>query len=190
MPFNRDETRDDDAWALLADAMAAHPGVFSHIFIQTVATSDRGAPVAEVLRQAADFLDTADSAVAQAKAALIYPAIVMTVGFGVIIILITVVLPSMTQLLANLDQGLPIPTRILIWLSDFLITQKLPLLVGGLIVTVGTLKYIKTPGGKLNLHKLVLHIPAASTLIIYSDIARAAAAMSAPLQPFQMPHFL
>ncbi|MCH7734946.1 MAG: type II secretion system F family protein [Chloroflexi bacterium] len=178
-PVVRRMVRDLNSGMLLADAMAVHSSVFSHIFIQTVATSDRGAPVAEVLRQAADFLDTADSAIAQAKQALIYPAIVMTVGLVVVTLLITVVLPSMTQLLVNLDQGLPLPTKILIWLSDFLITQKLPLLVGGLIVTVGTAKYIKTPRGKLQLHKLVLRVPAASTLIVYSDIARASAAMSA-----------
>ena len=171
--------RDLNSGMLLADAMAAYPKVFSHIFVQTVATSDKGAPVAEVLRQAADFLDTADSAVSQAKQALIYPAIVMTVGLAVVTLLITVVLPSMTQLLANLDQGLPLPTKILIWLSDFLITQKLTLLIGGLIVTVGTTKYIKTPRGKMQLHQLVLRIPAASTVIIYSDIARASRAMSA-----------
>ncbi len=178
-PVVRRMVRDLNSGMLLADAMAAHPKVFSHIFIQTVATSDKGAPVAEVLRQAADFLDTADSAMSQAKQALIYPAIVMTVGLAVVTLLITVVLPSMTQLLVNLDQGLPLPTKILIWLSDFLITQKLPLLVGGLIVTVGTAKYIKTPRGKLQLHQLALRVPAASTLIVYSDIARASAAMSA-----------
>ncbi len=178
-PVVRRMVRDLNAGMLLADAMAAHPKVFSHIFIQTVATSDKGAPVAEVLRQAADFLDTADSAVSQAKQALIYPAIVMTVGLAVVTLLITVVLPSMTQLLVNLEQGLPLPTKILIWLSDFLITQKLPLLVGGLIFVVGTTKYIKTPRGKLQLHRLVLRVPAASTLIVYNDIARASAAMSA-----------
>lgn len=178
-PVVRRLVRDLNSGMLLADAMAAHPKVFSHIFIQTVATSDKGAPVAEVLRQAADFLDTADSAVSQAKQALIYPAIVMTVGLAVVTLLITVVLPSMTQLLVNLDQGLPLPTKVLIWLSDFLITQKLTLLIGGLIVTVGTTKYIKTPRGKMQLHQLVLRIPAASTVIIYSDIARASRAMSA-----------
>ena len=178
-PVVRRLVRDLNSGMLLADAMAAHPKVFSHIFIQTVATSDKGAPVAEVLRQAADFLDTADSAVSQAKQALIYPAIVMTVGLAVVTLLITVVLPSMTQLLVNLDQGLPLPTKVLIWLSDFLITQKLTLMIGGLIVTVGTNKYLKTPRGKMQLHQLVLRIPAASTVIIYSDIARASRAMSA-----------
>ncbi|MCH8103293.1 MAG: type II secretion system F family protein, partial [Chloroflexi bacterium] len=55
-PVVRRLVRDLNSGMLLADAMAAHPKVFSHIFIQTVATSDKGAPVAEVLRQAADFL--------------------------------------------------------------------------------------------------------------------------------------
>ena len=178
-PVVRSLVRDLNSGMLLADAMARHPKVFSHIFIQTVATSDKGAPVAEVLRQAADFLDTADSAMAQAKTALIYPAVVITVGLAVVTILITVVLPSMTQLLVNLDQGLPLPTKVLIWLSDFLLAYKLPLLIGGLIAIVGTVKYVKTPGGKLRLHQLLLRIPAASTLIIYSDVARASSAMSA-----------
>ncbi|NQW16536.1 MAG: type II secretion system F family protein [Chloroflexi bacterium] len=162
----------------LAKAMAAHPKVFSHIFVRTVATSDKGAPVPDVLEQAANILDTADSAVSQAKQALVYPAIVLSIGFGVVILLITVVLPSMTQMLERLDQGLPLPTKILIWLSDFLIAYKYPLLATLVVGGVGTSKYLKTKRGQWQLHRLILRMPIMSSLVVASDVARASSAMA------------
>ena len=162
----------------LAKAMAAHPKVFSHIFVRTVATSDMGAPVPDVLKQAADFLDTADSAITQAKQALIYPAVVLSVGLAVVIFLLTVVLPSMTQMLQNLDQGLPLPTKILIWVSNFLLAYKYPLIATLVIGGISTSKYLKTKRGRWQLHRLILRLPVMSSLVVASDVARASSAMA------------
>ena len=78
----------------IAESMTKHPDVFPKIYVRTVSAADRGAPLATSLRQAADFMDTAASAIAQAKRALVYPALILTVGIGVVIMLLTISLAA------------------------------------------------------------------------------------------------
>ena len=77
----------------LADSMSRYPKVFDRFFVRTVATADRGAPIVEALRQGAGFLNSADSAMAKARKAMIYPMIVLTLGLAVTLLMLTVALP-------------------------------------------------------------------------------------------------
>jgi type IV pilus assembly protein PilC len=156
----------------LAEAMARHPKVFSRFYVRTIATSDRGADVVASLRQAAEFMDAADSALAQAKKALIYPAIVMVLGISVTILMLTVALPPMIGLFQSLDSELPLPTRVLIALSGFLTTYPLHIGVGTLLTGVGIFQYLKSARGRRHWHRFVLHVPLMSQIIIQNDMAR------------------
>ena len=173
---------DLNSGSTIAEAMMKHPDVFPRIYVRTVASADRGAPLAAALTQAADFMDTAASAIAQAKRSLIYPALVLTVGIGVVIMLLTVSLPQMIGLFENLETELPLPTRILIALSDFL--RNYPLYVLGFMVAsvVGFIKFKRTERGKLAMHRFMLKAPMLSGVVISSDLARAAGALSSLTQ--------
>ncbi|MFW6174858.1 MAG: type II secretion system F family protein [Chloroflexota bacterium] len=161
----------------LAEAMARHPKVFNHFYVTTVSTSDRGAPLVDVLRQAADFMDTAESALAQAKKAMLYPAIVMTLGLSVTVVMLVVALPPMIGLFESLDTDLPLPTRVLIWLSGALREYKLQI-GGGLVATVlGLYQYVRTQRGHMQLHRLMLKTPLLSSVVVKNDIARVSTAM-------------
>ena len=162
----------------LAEAMAKHPKVFARVFVWTVATSDRGAPIVGALQQAARFLETADSALTQAKRAMIYPMVVLVVGVGVTLMMITTALPPMIDLLSKLDSDLPLATRMLLGLSQFLAAYKVPLLLAFSALALGAIKFSRTPQGRMLIHRAVLHVPVVSTLVVQSDIARASGAMS------------
>jgi type IV pilus assembly protein PilC len=147
-----------------------------------VSAADRGAPLATSLKQAADFMDTAASAIAQAKRSLIYPALVLTVGIGVVIMLLTVSLPQMIGLFQNLNTQLPLPTRILIAFSEFLRSYPL-FILGFMVVAVGGLiKFKSTERGKMAMHRLMLRTPMLKSVVISGDLARAAGALSSLTQ--------
>ncbi len=163
----------------IAEGMAKYPDVFPKIYVRTVSAADRGAPLSASLKQAGDFMDTAATAMAQAKRALIYPAMIIVVGIGVVILLLTVSLPQMITLFQNLGTELPLPTRILIKASELL--RSYPLFIfGGLVATVfGLLKFKATDKGRRLIHRAMLRIPLFAGVVIASDLARASGALSA-----------
>ena len=171
-------TADLNAGESLAEALAKHPKVFTRAYIRTVATSDRGAPLSAAMTQVADFLDSAESALSQAKKAMVYPAIVLTLGGGVTFIMITVALPPMIELLVNLKVDLPLQTRVLMALSGFLGAYKLPLAAAIVALAIGARKYLRTDRGRLALHRAMLRAPVLSRLVIQNDVARVSGALA------------
>jgi type IV pilus assembly protein PilC len=162
----------------LAESMERYPKVFSRFFVKTVSTADRGAPITEALRQAAGFLDTADSAVASARKAMLYPMIVLALGLAVTVLMLTVALPPMIDLFNNLDAQLPLPTRVLIFMSESMTARPLEILVT-LVVLVGAfVRYMKSERGHAMWHRAQLHIPVLSSVIVQNDTARISSALS------------
>ncbi|MBI2964683.1 MAG: type II secretion system F family protein [Chloroflexi bacterium] len=163
----------------LSGAMARHPKVFNNVYVKTIATSDHGAPIVAALQHASEFLESAASAVSQLKKAMIYPAIVMTLGLGVSYMMLTVTLPPMIGLFQGLDAGLPAPTRILIALSTFLQAFKLHLMIGLAVTALAIYRFGKTERGRFLIHTWILKTPVISKIVLQSDVARTAAALSA-----------
>jgi len=169
---------DLNAGQSMAEALSRHPQVFNRAYVRTVATSDRGAPLSAAMTQVADFLDSAESALSQAKKAMVYPVIVLTLGAGVTIIMITVALPPMIELLVNLKVDLPIQTRLLMALSGFLAAYKLPLAAALIAAGFAVPRYLKTERGRLALHRAMLRAPVLSRLVVQSDVARVSGALA------------
>jgi type IV pilus assembly protein PilC len=171
--------KDDlNAGLTIAESMGSQPKVFPRIYVRTVSSADRGAPLTRTLSQAADFLDSAQSAMAQAKRAMIYPMMVVLVGIGIVIMLLTVSLPQMIGLFETMGADLPLPTRVLIFLSDFIRNYPLHIL-GTLVGTiVGGLKLGKTKRGTIFLHMMMLKVPMLGQIIVGGDVARSAGALA------------
>jgi len=162
----------------MAEAMDQYPKVFNRFFVRTISTADRGAPITDALRQAAGFLDTADSAMADARKAMVYPMIVLVLGLAVTVLMLTVALPPMIDLFNNLDAGLPLPTRILIFMSESLTARPLEILAGVAVIVMIAFKYFKSEGGHAAWHRAQLRVPVLSSVIVQNDTARISAALS------------
>ncbi|MEE8046165.1 MAG: type II secretion system F family protein [Dehalococcoidia bacterium] len=162
----------------IAQSMSSQPEVFPRVYVRTVSSADRGAPLTRTLSQAADFLDSAQSAIAQAKRAMIYPMMVVFVGIGVVTMLLTVSLPQMFGLFETMGATLPLPTKVLIALSEFI--RAYPLyIIGTLIVTIfGGRKLLKTKRGVRLVHTMMLKTPMLGQIIIGADVARSAGALA------------
>ncbi len=171
--------RDDlNSGKTIAESMGSQPDVFPRVYVRTVSSADRGAPLNRTLSQAADFLDSAQSAIAQAKRALIYPMMIVLVGIGVVTMLLTVSLPQMIGLFESMEAELPMPTKVLIAISGFMTGYPLYLLggIGGSVVAV--LKLSKTERGSRFIHKMMLKAPMLGQIIIGGDVARSTGALA------------
>ena len=173
------QLKDDlNAGKTIAESMSSQPKVFPRVYVRTVSSADRGAPLNRTLSQAADFLDSAQSAMAQAKRAMIYPMMIVLVGIGVVTMLLTVSLPQMIGLFETMGASLPMPTKVLIAISGIMTSYPLHIL-GGLVVGVfGTLKLSKTERGTRFIHSMMLKTPMLGRIVIGGDVARSAGALA------------
>ena len=169
---------DLNAGLTIAESMGTQPKVFPRIYIRTVSSADRGAPLTKTLRQAADFLDSAQSAMAQAKRAMIYPMMIVLVGIGIVAMLLTVSLPQMIGLFETMGASLPLPTKVLISVSEFIRTYPIHILGFLAVSIVGGMKLAKTRRGTKIVHKMMLRVPMMGPIVIGADLARSAGALA------------
>jgi type IV pilus assembly protein PilC len=173
------QLKDDlNAGKTIAESMGSQPKVFPRVYVRTVSSADRGAPLNRTLSQAADFLDSAQSAISRAKRALIYPMMVVLVGMGVVTMLLTVSLPQMIGLFESMEATLPMPTKVLIALSGLLTAYPLHIFGTLAVVVVGLLKLSKSKRGVRFIHVMMLKTPMLGQIVIGGDVSRSMGALA------------
>jgi len=106
-----------------ADALARHqPRPFSRLYVNTVRAGEKGGVLEIALRRLGEHLEATREVREAITSALIYPALLTTVGVGAVVFLLTFVLPRFAVVFADLGQALPLPTRVLLAVSDALAT--------------------------------------------------------------------
>src|SRR3954471_16549964 len=104
----------------LADALKKHPKAFNELYTNMVAAGEAGGILDTILLRLATFIEKNDALVRKVKGAMIYPGVIMTVAAGAISILLFFVIPTFQKMFAEAGVPLPGPTRVVIWLSQFL----------------------------------------------------------------------
>lgn len=105
----------------LTDAMARHPGIFSSVFINMIQAGEASGSLDIVLEKLADFGEKQEALRAKIRAALVYPIFMAVLGSAILFVLITYIVPNITQVFEEMDRLLPLPTLFLLGLSDFLL---------------------------------------------------------------------
>jgi general secretion pathway protein F len=157
----------------LSDAMGAHPLYFNELFANMVRAGEAGGNLDKVLVRVADYLHTQNRTRAKVMAALTYPIIMLVIGLGVVVTLITAVVPKILGVIQQQGKSaLPLPTEILVVFSDFMSSYwYIPL--GALVL--GCVAYARakaTPGGRLWIDSAKLKVPVFGTLVRKSSISR------------------
>lgn len=143
----------------IARALASHPKVFSSFYINLVRAGEESGSLEKSFTYLADYLDRSYEVTSKAKNALVYPAFVISIFFIVMGLMLTMVIPKVAQILVDSGGELPIYTKIVIGLSDFLVAYIgiiLVLISGGL---VGLWQFIKTPVGKRAYDEVMISLP-------------------------------
>jgi len=156
----------------LADALKDHPKLFSQLYVNMVAAGEAGGILDTILLRLATFLEKSEALARKVKGAMIYPAVVLTVAMGAIVILLLFVIPTFETMFASFNQELPLPTRIVIGLSSFLQGYWLWLLIGGTGAGFLFRRWIATSSGRLIFDRLMLRMPLLGSLVRKSAVAR------------------
>ncbi len=152
--------RDDiETGSSFSDALLKHPGVFSPLYINMVKAGESGGMLDDILDRLATYLEKANALQRKVRSSLIYPAVVMTMAFLITLVMLLKVIPTFKGIFDMLGGSLPLPTRILILISDTLRNMFL-YVASGFGVTFFTLaKYIKTPKGRHLFDTVILRLP-------------------------------
>ena len=162
----------------LSTALSKHPRAFSQMYHRAIAAGEQGGNLEVVLRQMAEHIEKGVSTQKQIKGALTYPIIVVFVAIGVILVLVTFVFPTFAGLYASLGAELPLSTRILIGLTNWLNHYGLFLVVGVLAAVGAAYAYIKTPAGKYRWDNLMLRLPVVGRIVHLGELSRSCRTMS------------
>ena len=156
----------------LADALREHKEIFGDLYVNMVEAGEKGGSLATILARLAEYLEKADSIKRKVKGAMVYPAAIVIVAIMAVAILLTFVIPTFATLFRDLGGQLPLPTRIVIALSDFLRKYFFFILAAAIGLVLAVRYYYKTEIGHLQIDSFLLKLPIFGTLIKKQAIAR------------------
>jgi type IV pilus assembly protein PilC len=163
---------DVEGGASLADAMRKHPKAFDDLFTNMIAAGEAGGILDTILKRLATYIEKAVKLKAQVKGAMVYPVAVLGIAGLVIAVILWKVIPTFASMFAGLNAELPLPTRFVIALSNWLI-RLLPFLIIGLILGVVLFRrYYATYGGRRVVDRIVLKLPILGIIMQKISVAR------------------
>jgi len=164
--------QDVESGSNLADAMRKHPKVFNDLFTNMVAAGEAGGILDTILQRLATYIEKAVKLNSQVKSAMIYPVAVISIATIVVMIILWKVIPVFATLFQSLGAELPLPTRIVIRLSNF-IADYWWLIIGLTVATIYSLRrYHETYKGKRVLDGILLKMPVLGMLLRKIAVAR------------------
>lgn len=169
---------DIEAGDALSDSIGRHPKVFDHFFVSMVRAGEAAGALDVVLLQLAATLEKQVAVRQKIRSALAYPTAVLVMIVGVITAMLVFVVPIFAGIYDDLGGTLPLPTRMLVGLSEVL-TTRLPFVVVGVGATVVLVRrWIRTDSGRHRWHAATLRLPLVGSLLRKSAIARFGRTMS------------
>ena len=161
-----------ESGASLADAMRKHPKAFDDLFTNMIAAGEAGGILDTILKRLAVYIEKAVKLKGQVKSAMIYPIAVISIATLVVGVILWKVIPTFANLFAGLGAELPLPTRVVIALSNGLVRWGPFLLVGMGAIGYGFKAYYATPGGRKTIDALSLKILVIGPLLRKIAVAR------------------
>ncbi|HEY0011187.1 MAG TPA: type II secretion system F family protein [Candidatus Paceibacterota bacterium] len=143
----------------ISKAMARHPKVFSNFYVNMVHAGEESGKLSETFGYLADYLDRTYEVQSKAQNALIYPAFVIGVFVIVMALMLTMVIPRISTILIESGQEIPLYTKIVIGISNFLVNYGFFILIAMVVAAVFGYRALETPAGKLFFDSFKLDIP-------------------------------
>lgn len=163
---------DVEAGNTLADAFSKHPKAFSQLYVNMVAAGEAGGILDTILLRLATFLEKNDKLIRKVKSAMIYPGVIMTVAAGAIAVLLIFVIPVFKDMFTDAQVALPLPTRIVIGMSEFLQSFWWAVLIVVGVALFGLQQFYKTPGGQRTIDRILLGFPILGDVLRKSAVSR------------------
>lgn len=143
----------------ISRALSAHPAVFSPFYVNLVRAGEESGSMDKSFAYLADYLDRQYEIIAKARNALIYPAFVISIFIAVMVLMLTLVIPNIAKILTDSGQELPIYTRIVIGISDFLVDYIAFILIALAFGGFMFYRFSRTTLGRRSIDEFIISLP-------------------------------
>ncbi|MFH1622718.1 MAG: type II secretion system F family protein [Candidatus Omnitrophota bacterium] len=164
--------KDIEGGSSFCNALAKHPQIFSELYINMAKAGETSGKLDEILDRLAAYLEKANALQRKVKSSLVYPAVVISLALIITVVLLVKVVPIFKNIFDTLGGTLPLPTLILIGISDIM-RKYFPIVIVGLIIfSILIKRYISTPKGRYRFDKILLKLPIFGPLFRKVAVAR------------------
>jgi type IV pilus assembly protein PilC len=165
-------TSDVEGGSTLGEALARHPRIFSRLYVNMVEAGEAGGILDLILNRLAVYLEKADQLQRKIKSAMTYPAVVCIVALGATIFMLMFIIPTFAKMFSDFGGQLPMPTQIVMGLSDFLRGYWYVILFAVIGLVVLLQRFYKTDVGKTKIDGMLLKIPVLGMVLRKGSVAR------------------
>ncbi len=155
-----------------ASALEAHPKVFGPLYVHMVAAGEASGTLETVLGRLAEFLEAQARLKTKVIGALAYPAFMMVLGVGIVMVMMTVVVPKVTGIFEDFQQALPWYTELLIWTSDLFVHGWWLMALLAAATIWGFRRWLATEKGRERWDRFVLRTPLFGKLVLMVAVSR------------------
>lgn len=156
----------------LSDAMAMHPRTFDTLYVSMVKAGEGSGTLEEILEHLAVYLEKMDALKTKIRSAMSYPVFVLFTAVTITLFLLLKIVPTFEQIYADLDAVLPLPTRMVLWVSR--LVQDNILITAGIVMLIMamTMMWRRTKVGRYQWDNMMLHTPVFGPIIRKAVISR------------------
>ena len=159
-----------------SESLAQHPKIFNKLYVNMVKAGELGGVLELVLNRLAEYQEKAQKLKNKIVSAMTYPVIVVLIAVGIVIFLLTYIVPKFTAIFESMVEGgadsMPVLTKTVIAASSFLQNNILIIFGAIALLIFGGKAYIATKGGRRTVDKLVLKLPLFGPVLLKSAVAR------------------
>jgi type IV pilus assembly protein PilC len=156
----------------LWESLAAFPKVFPKLYVALIRAGESSGSLDQMLKRICRYLEDADRLRKLLKSASMYPIIVISIGIGVVTLMLVFVIPKFEELLKGSGQSLPGPTQFVIDLSHALVNNIHFILIGGAAAIFFLLRFFKSDEGRAFLDRVTFNLPLFGELARKGGVAR------------------
>lgn len=158
--------------ATFSDALSQHSYFFPSIYINLIKTGEASGRLDEVLEELDNFLSKEEEFRMHVRTAMAYPVLMVSVGVCVIFVLFSYVIPKLSSIFSDFEYELPMPTRVMLSISDFFKTSWWALILALVVLIAIIVQMSKSQAGRAKLDWLKLHIPIIGDLSLKQSLSR------------------
>ncbi len=165
-------TKDVEGGSTLAEAMKKHPKVFNELFVNLIAAGEVGGILDTILQRLATFIEKAAELKSKIKGAMTYPIVVVCIAFIVIAVILIFVIPVFQDMFASFGSALPVPTQLVVNMSDFMKGNIHWVILGIAAFVFAFKQYRNSKGGRKTTDNIALRLPIFGDLLKKTAVAR------------------
>jgi type IV pilus assembly protein PilC len=173
---------DVETGTTLADSMRKHPQVFDGLYANMIEAGELGGILDTILTRLAAFKEKSMALQKKIKGAMTYPAICLGISLVILVVILVFVVPVFDKMFKDFGSTLPVPTQIVIDLSNFFKSNIIFLIIGAFILSWVIQKIYSTEKGRLKMDNMILWSPVVGPLVRKVAVAKFTRTLSTLLQ--------